>query len=139
MDTRQPWNDFHFMNSAFRDVVALYPGRARWIDSSLVRFSFPPRAQGQGGPMQDKNIAQTVRALDGLLIEYAVPFPLTYIFGPRTMRVYSSIFTLVLQVRRAKSVLERILVRGGLVVGKQLDAEMKVFYAMRGRLSWFVK
>ncbi|KAI0331306.1 hypothetical protein GY45DRAFT_1406103 [Cubamyces sp. BRFM 1775] len=134
MDTRQPWNDFHFMNSAFRDVVALYPGPARWIDASLVRFSFPARA-----PSQERNIAQTVRALDGLLIEYAVPFPLTYIFGPRTMRVYSSIFTLVLQVRRAKSVLERILVRGGLVGGgKQMDAEMKVFYAVRGRLSWFV-
>ena len=139
MDTRERWNDFHFMNAAFRDVVALYPGRTRWIDSSLVRFSFPPKAQGQGGPLQEKSITQTVRALDGLLIEYAVPFPLTYIFGPRTMRVYSSVFTLVLQIRRAKSVLERILVRGGLAAGKQLDAEMKVFYAMRGRLSWFVK
>ncbi|KAI9000737.1 Spc98 family-domain-containing protein [Trametes punicea] len=134
MDRRQPWNDFHFMNSAFQDVVALYPGRARWIDASLVRFSFPSRA-----PSQERNVAQTVRALDGLLIEYAVPFPLTYIFGPRTMRVYSSIFTLVLQIRRAKSVLEKILVRSGLVGGgKQMDAEMKVFYAVRGRLSWFV-
>ena len=138
MDTRERWNDFHFMNSAFRDVVALYPGRTRWIDASLVRFSFPHKAQGQSG-LQEKNIAQTVRALDGLLVEYAVPFPLTYIFGPRAMRVYSSIFTLVLQIRRAKSVLEKILVRGGLAVGKQLDSEMKVFYAMRGRLSWFVK
>ena len=141
MDTRQPWNDFHFMNSAFRDVVALNPGgrrrgSSRWIDASLVRFSFPPRA---GGPVQERNIAQTVRALDGLLVEYAVPFPLTYVFGPRTMRVYSAIFTLVLQVRRAKSVLERILVKGGLAQGKQLDGEMKLFYAMRGRLSWFVK
>ncbi|TBU41458.1 Spc98 family-domain-containing protein [Dichomitus squalens] len=137
MDTRERWNDFHFMNSAFRDVVSLYSGRTRWIDASLVRFSFPHKAQGQGA-LQEKNIAQTVRALVGLLIEYAVPFPLTYIFGPRAMRVYSSIFTLVLQIRRAKSVLERILVRGGLAAGKQLDAEMKVFYAMRGRLSWFV-
>ncbi|KAI9064813.1 hypothetical protein FKP32DRAFT_1675206 [Trametes sanguinea] len=132
MDSRQPWNDFHFMNSAFQDVVAMYPGRARWIDPSLVRFSYPARA-----PSQERNVAHTVRALDGLLIEYAVPFPLTYIFGPRTMRVYSSIFTLVLQIRRAKSVLEKILVRGGLF-GRQMDAEMKVFYAMRGRLSWFV-
>ena len=139
MDTRQPWNDFHFMNSAFRDVVSLYPGRHRgrtyWIDASLVRFSFPHR----GNAAPERNITQTVRALDGLLVEYAVPFPLTYVFGPRTMRVYSAVFTLVLQVRRAKSVLERILVRGGLAAGKQLDGEMKMFYAMRGRLSWFVK
>ncbi|KAI0650447.1 Spc98 family-domain-containing protein [Trametes meyenii] len=136
MDTHQPWNDFHFMNSAFRDVVALYPGHAasRWIDASLVRFSYPTKA-----PAQERNIAQTVRALDGLLVEYAVPFPLTYVFGPRTMRVLSGVFVLVLQVRRAKSVLERILVRSGVVGGgKKVDGEMKVFYAVRGRLSWFV-
>ncbi|KAI0677260.1 Spc98 family-domain-containing protein [Trametes maxima] len=136
MDTRQPWNDFHFMNSAFRDVVALYPGHAasRWIDASLVRFSYPAKA-----PAQERSIAQTVRALDGLLVEYAVPFPLTYVFGPRTMRVLSGVFVLVLQVRRAKSVLERILVRSGVVGGgKKVDGEMKVFYAVRGRLSWFV-
>ncbi|EIW61599.1 uncharacterized protein TRAVEDRAFT_143542 [Trametes versicolor FP-101664 SS1] len=133
MDTRQPWNDFHFMNSAFRDVVALHPGRTRWIDPALVRFSFRTT--------QERSAAQTVRALDGLLIEYAVPFPLTYVFGPRTVRVCSAVFTLVLQVRRAKRVLERILVRGGLVGGgggRKMSGEMKVFYAVRGRLSWFV-
>ena len=137
MDSRLPWNDFHFMNSAFRDVAALYagPARTRWIDAALVRFSFPS-ARGAG---PERSIAQTVRALDGLLVEYAVPFPLTYVFGPRTTRVYSAVFTLVLQVRRAKRVLERILVRGGLAAGKGFDGEMKVFYAMRGRLSWFVK
>ncbi|KAI0375943.1 hypothetical protein BV20DRAFT_932428 [Pilatotrama ljubarskyi] len=145
MDGRQAWNDFHFMNSAFRDVVALNPGsapartgpgsgRARWIDPSLVRFSYPAKSSA----LQERSVAQTVRALDGLLIEYAVPFPLTYIFGPRTMRVYSAVFVLVLQVRRAKSVLERILVRSGLGGGKAMDAEMKVLYAVRGRLSWFV-
>ncbi|KAI0638473.1 Spc98 family-domain-containing protein [Trametes polyzona] len=137
MDARQPWNDFHFMNSAFRDVVArdTAPRRvSRWIDPSLVRFSYRAPA-----PAQERNAAQSVRALDGLLVEYAVPFPLTYIFGPRTMRVLSAVFTLVLQVRRAKSVLERILVRGGVVAGgRGMDAEMKVFYAVRGRLSWFV-
>lgn len=136
MDTRQPWNDFHFMNSAFRDVVALHPGRTRWIDPALVRFSF----RAPTAPSQERSAAQTVRALDGLLIEYAVPFPLTYVFGPRTVRVCSAVFTLVLQVRRAKRVLERILVRGGLVGGgRKMDGEMKVFYAVRGRLSWFVK
>ncbi|OJT05417.1 Gamma-tubulin complex component 5 [Trametes pubescens] len=136
MDTRQPWNDFHFMNSAFRDVVALHPGgRTRWIDPTLVRFSF----RSPTAATQERSAGQTVRALDGLLIEYAVPFPLTYVFGPRTVRVCSAVFTLVLQVRRAKRVLERILVRGGLVGGgRKMDGEMKVFYAVRGRLSWFV-
>ncbi|CDO73818.1 hypothetical protein BN946_scf185015.g147 [Trametes cinnabarina] len=122
----------HFVDIVFaRDVVAMYPGRARWSRR------LPRPLSSSRVPSQERNVAQTVRALDGLLIEYAVPFPLTYIFGPRTTKVYSSIFTLVLQIRRAKNVLEKILVRGG-VLGRQMDAEMKVFYAMRGRLSWFV-
>ncbi|OBZ70494.1 Gamma-tubulin complex component 5 [Grifola frondosa] len=128
MDSRLPWNDFHFMNSAFRDIADL--GAVRWIDSSLVRISH------RGN--KDKNVNQTVKAIDGLLIEYAVPFPLTYIFGPRTMQVYSSIFAFVLQIRRAKSTLERILVRDAFGNASHMDGEMKVFYAMRSRLSWFI-
>ncbi|KAI0921184.1 hypothetical protein AcW2_006240 [Taiwanofungus camphoratus] len=128
MDGRQPWNDFHFLNSAFHDVADA--GSQKWIDSSLVRLSH------RGN--RDKFINRTVRAIDGLLIEYAVPFPLTYIFGPRAMQIYSSIFSFVLQIRRAKNVLERILVRTAVTNVTQVGSEMKVFYAMRNKLSWFV-
>ena len=128
MDSPLPWTDFHFLNSAFRDVVDV--GRTAWVDASLVRFSHRGK---------DKNIGRTVRAIDGLLIEYAVPFPLTYIFGPRTMQVYSSIFVFVLQIRRAKHALERILVRGAVGSISHVDNDLKVFYAMRSKLSWFIK
>lgn len=127
MDSSQSWTDFHFLNSAFRDVVEM--GRSPWVDPSLVRISHR---------CKEKNIGRTVRAIDGLLIEYAVPFPLTYIFGPRTMQVYSSVFVFILQIRRAKNALERILVRalGG---ASHVGDDLKVFYAMRSKLSWFVK
>ncbi|OCH94284.1 hypothetical protein OBBRIDRAFT_163520 [Obba rivulosa] len=128
MDSGRAWNDFHFLNSAFRDVAEAGPHR--WIDASLVRFSH------RGS--RDKSISRTVRAIDGLLIEYAVPFPLTYIFKPATMQVYSSIFSFILQIRRAKSVLERILVRDVLASSPHASSEFKAFYAMRSRLSWFV-
>ncbi|KAH9948797.1 Spc98 family-domain-containing protein [Amylocystis lapponica] len=128
MDSRQPWNDFHFLNSAFRDVAEA--GAQRWIDASLVRFSH------RGS--KDKAITRTVRAIDGLLVEYAVPFPLTYIFGPSVLCTYSAVFAFVLQIRRAKNVLERILVRGALAGRARLGSELKVFYAMRSKLSWFV-
>ena len=56
------------------------------------------------------------------------------------MQSYSSLFVLVLQIRRAKSTLERILVRNALPgTTRKVDAEMKMFYAMRGKLSWFIK
>lgn len=57
------------------------------------------------------------------------------------MQVYSSVFSFVLQIRRAKNVLERILVRSALANANvaNMGGELKVFYAMRGKLSWFVK
>lgn len=129
MDNKQAWSDFHFLNRAFRDVVEA--SSYKWIDASLVRFSH------RGS--KDKSITRTVRAIDGLLLEYAVPFPLTYIFGPRVMQAYSSIFSFILQIRRAKSVLERILVRGAVANMSHVGSELKVFYALRSKLSWFVK
>ncbi|TCD67503.1 hypothetical protein EIP91_012308 [Steccherinum ochraceum] len=127
MDSPQSWTDFHFLNSAFRDVVEL--GRTPWVDPSLVRISYRGK---------DKNIVRTVRAIEGLLIEYAVPFPLTYIFGTRTMQIYSSIFVFILQIRRAKHALERVLVRGAVGSMSHVGNDLKVFYAMRSKLSWFI-
>jgi gamma-tubulin complex component 5 len=134
MDSQQSWSDFHFLNTAFRDVVeaSTNVGAKEWVQASLVRLSY------RGSKDKDKTIHRTVKAIDGLLVEYAVPFPLTYIFQPVTVRVYAEIFAFLLQVRRAKSVLERVLVRGE-ARAKTLRPELKVFYAMRSRLSWFIK
>jgi gamma-tubulin complex component 5 len=129
MDSQQPWSDFHFLNSAFGDV--LEAGKSKWIESSLVRLSY------RGN--KDRAISRTVKSIDGLLVEYAVPFPLTYVFGPRVLQGYSSLFVFLLQIRRAKSVLERILVRGAIPNLPHLGTELKVIYAMRSKLSWFIK
>jgi gamma-tubulin complex component 5 len=134
MDAQQSWGDFHFLNTAFRDIVeaSANVGAKEWVQTSLVRLSY------RGIKDKDKTIHRTVKAIEGLLVEYAVPFPLTYIFQPATVRVYAEIFVFLLQIRRAKSVLERVLVRGE-GRAKTLKAELKVLYAMRSRLSWFIK
>jgi gamma-tubulin complex component 5 len=130
MNSQQHWQDFHFLNSAFRDVVDAN-NATKYIETSLVRLSY----RGSKTTV----IAQTVKALDGLLVEYAVPFPLAYIFTPRVFSIYGSIFAFLLQIRRAKNVLERILVRGEIGSERHMKHELKVFYAMRGKLSWFIK
>lgn len=132
MDTQQSWGDFHFLNTAFNDIVeaSLTTGASEsWIQTSLVRLSY-----NNQGSTKDKAVSRTVKAINGLLVEYAIPFPLIYVFPPQAVAVYNETFVLLLQIRRAKGVLERILVRGERVKG-----EMKAFYAMRGRLSWFIK
>ncbi|KAG6812942.1 hypothetical protein H0H92_015262 [Tricholoma furcatifolium] len=133
MDAQQSWGDFHFLNTAFRDVVdaSVNYGAKAWIQTPLVRLSY------RGGKDKDRSITRTVKALDGLAVEYAVPFPLTYIFQPKALQGYGEIFIFMLQIRRAKSVLERILVRRETGVEKSRD-ELKGFYAIRSRLSWFI-
>ena len=128
MDSQQVWNDFHFLNGAFRDVVE--STHSDWINPSLIQLSY------RGS--KAATISNTVKAIEGLLVEYTVPFPLTYIFTSSVLQNYSSLFVFLLQVRRAKCVLERILFRGA-VTDVGLRSELKVFYAMRGKLSWFIK
>ncbi|KAF8897878.1 Spc98 family-domain-containing protein [Infundibulicybe gibba] len=129
MDSQQSWGDFHFLNTAFNDVVkaSTNVGEQEWVRPSLVRFSY------RGGKDKDRTIARTVKAADGLQVEYTVPFPLSYIFPPQAVLVYGEIFVFLLQIRRANSVLGRILVRG-----ERLRGELKVFYAMRSRMCWFI-
>ncbi|KAF7338002.1 hypothetical protein MVEN_02024100 [Mycena venus] len=134
MDSHRAWGDFHFLNTAFRDVVeaGTNSGGKEWIQPSLVRLSY--RGFKDGG----KGVGRTVKAIGGLLIEYAVPFPIAYIFSPRILQVYGEVFVFLLQIRRAKSMLERILVRGGAGRDGKLGHELKAFYAVRSRLSWFI-
>ncbi|KAG9317863.1 Spc98 family-domain-containing protein [Chiua virens] len=104
MDSQQAWTDFHFLNSAFRDVVG--SAHSNWIDASLVRLAY------RGN--RTTTVSNTVKAIDGLLIEYAVPFPLTYISHPACCKAIAPFLSSCFR------------------------SELKVFYAMRGKLSWFV-
>jgi gamma-tubulin complex component 5 len=130
MDSCQSWSDFHFLNTAFRDVVEA--STKKWIDPLLVRLSY----RGSS----DKAGTRTVQGIDPLLVEYAVPFPLTYIFGPRAIQTYSSVFVWLVQIRRAQGALESISLRGAAgMSGSHRQSDLKLFYAMRSKLSWFVK
>lgn len=135
MDSQQPWSDFHFLNTAFNDVVNSNANveAKDWINPSLVRLSY------RAGREMDQTIKRTIKAIDGLVLEYSVPFPLIYIFQPKDLKEYNEIFNFLLQIRRAKSMLERILVRDVRGRSKGLNDELKLFYAMRSRLSWFIK
>ena len=133
-NTQKPWSDFHFLNTLFNDVIEVDLSDAKeWLNPSLVRLSY------RGSREKDRSIERTVKAIDGLLVEYAIPFPLTYIFQPSTIQGYCDILVFLLQVRRAKNVLEKILVRGVRAREKRLKEGLKVLYAMRSRLSWFIK
>lgn len=130
MDNQQHWTDFHVLNTAFNDTVEAnhHAGAREWIELPLVRLSY----RGQGAADANKS----VRALDGLLVEYAYPFPLTYIFTPKAMQVYGEVLIFLLQIRRAKRVLENIFVRSD---KRSTGNGLKALYALRTRLRWFIE
>jgi|SRR5712672_119279 len=130
MDSGQTWNDFHFLNNTFRDALKKFS--INRIDPTLVRFSY--------SGSRDRASRGTVDALDALIVEYAAPFPLIYIFGLDASAVYRSVFIFLLQIRRAKNVLEGAHMRhiASTQESREEDAN-KVIFAMRSKLIWFIK
>lgn len=126
MDSGQAWNDFHFLNNTFRDTLKKYS--VNRIEPTLVRFSY--------SGSRDKASKGNIDALENLLVEYAAPFPLTYIFGLHASGVYRSVFILLLQIRRAKNVLEGMHMRG---IAIRLRSTNKIVFSMRSKLIWFIK
>jgi len=69
-----------------------------------------------------------------------MPFPVTYLFGQESIAGYSALFTFLLQLKRAKSILDQVFIRRVDDLGlKGSRVDVKVFYVLRGRLLWFVK
>ncbi|CUA77915.1 hypothetical protein RSOLAG22IIIB_06868 [Rhizoctonia solani] len=124
IDAQKPWSDYHLLNSLFRDVISATS--TSWIDLGRVRLVY----RGT----KARSSARSIRAVHGLEVEYEFPFPLPYVFGTNALRLYSRAFVLVLQLRRAKMVLDRILVRDH---GADRP-ELKMIYVLRGQLTWFV-
>src|SRR6266702_2264591 len=129
MDSMQAWSDFHFLNNTFRDIVQKYTTNR--MEPTLIRFSY--------SGSRDQALRRTVEALDGLLVEYAAPFPLTYLFGLHSSSVYRSVFVFLLQIRRAKGVLESAHTWDTAARHKSMGSNDKIASAMRSKLLWFIK
>jgi gamma-tubulin complex component 5 len=129
MDSGQTWSDFHFLNNTFRDTLKKYS--VNRIEPTLVRFSY--------SGSRDKALMRKIDALEDLLVEYAAPFPLTYIFGLHASGVYRSVLIFLLQIRRAKNVLEGVHMQGIASRQKSNEYTNKIIFAMRSKLIWFIK
>ncbi|SRR6266403_350496 len=129
MDSGQTWSDFHFLNNTFRDTLNKYS--VNRVEPTLVHFSY--------SGSRDKASRGTVDALDDLLVEYVAPFPLTYVFDMHASGIYCAIFGFLLQIRRAKNVLEGARMWD---IASHLESKEyanKIIFAMRSKLIWFIK
>ncbi|KAL5527461.1 hypothetical protein ACEPAG_6252 [Sanghuangporus baumii] len=127
IDSKKIWTDYHFLNTALRETVE--SRRAYWIDSNLVRLSYKSNSRNA--------LQRSVKCFDGLTVEYAAPFPLVFVIGSRASEVYNAILVMLIKIRRAKTFLDNILLRSQNETLRSQD-ELKSFYAIRSKLSWFV-
>ncbi|PAV21033.1 hypothetical protein PNOK_0366000 [Pyrrhoderma noxium] len=128
VDGKKTWTDHFFLNTAFRDASELI--KSNWIETGLVRLSYKSSWANAR--------RRSVTNFDGLKVEYTAPFPLIFIFDASSHDKYNSIFVLILQLRRAKAVLDNILLRKSAANIVRTHDELKFFYTTRSKLSWFV-
>ena len=129
IDGKKMWTDHFLLNTAFRDASEL--AKSDWIETGLIRLSYKSSWTNAR--------KRSVTSFDGLNIEYSAPFPLIFVFDAPSLTKYNTICVLLLQLRRAKTVLDDILLRTPAANIVRTQDELKVFYATRSRLSWFVK
>lgn len=129
LDAHEKWHDLHFLNKVLREVSMR--DRKPWISPELVQF------QVRGG--REKNNISSVRCFDGLVADYTVPFPLTYILQRPSSAIYASVFVLLIQVRRAKSVMDHLSMKDASQVASGLDVgDLNQFFALKAKFSWFI-
>jgi hypothetical protein len=69
-----------------------------------------------------------------------VSFPLTYLFRRPSAIVYTTVFVLLVQVRRAKFVIDHIHLQEALRAATRLDdGGLNQFFALKARFSWIIK
>lgn len=133
MDRGHAWHDYSLLNAAWSKAAA----RSN-TDSTLLRFRV-------NSAKNLRSIIRSVKVLEHLALDYSLPWPLSFVFTPAILEIYTSIFRFLLQVRRAKHLVDRLsLVKPGsstvpsLQVQQSSEHELKQFYSLRMRLSWIV-
>ncbi|KAF8449888.1 Spc98 family-domain-containing protein [Kalaharituber pfeilii] len=130
------WNDRFVLTELVQSVFGVWD----FVDAKRLgvrRVALSKKMAG--GP-------RSVRMLAGIAIEYALPWPILNILHPGSIEVYKAVFTLLLQLRRGKYVLEKLQLkdlRGPAREGFRYRRENggyigKTCLQLRHKLLWFV-
>ncbi|KAF2269499.1 hypothetical protein CC78DRAFT_529273 [Lojkania enalia] len=115
------WNDRFLLTELARGVFVSVLNKAD-IEKVVVRSA------------RTKNNDAPLKKLNGLSIDYSLPWPIMNIVQRSSMPIYLQIFSLLLQVYRAKYLLQRIPWAGI----SQSQSSTQLSFKLRHRLIWFV-
>ncbi|RPB02843.1 hypothetical protein L873DRAFT_1833953 [Choiromyces venosus 120613-1] len=124
----QTWSDrfllTELLQGIYGGVACVEPGRMRM------------RARMEGTKSLRER-RRTVKMWKGLELNYALPWPIMNVIRKESFEVYNSIFTFLLQIRRAKYMLERLtlLKEDFRTLGE--SGEGAAYYSLKHRLLWF--
>ncbi|EPQ26913.1 uncharacterized protein PFL1_05548 [Pseudozyma flocculosa PF-1] len=131
--------DAHFLDASFRDAIGSgsldgADGANAWIDSGSVRFQVRDTAtlRRLGASPQSHGVG----LLAGIGVAYQVPWPASFCFTPAAMSAYQDVFTLLLQVQRARKSMAGLLKASH---KHQRVPSLRRFWGLRRRIDWLVR
>ncbi|CAI2170345.1 18936_t:CDS:10 [Funneliformis geosporum] len=123
IDKKQMWYDSYVLNEVVLNTIKNF----KWLDKSSVIVWVNDEAG------KKPNI-KTVRVFEKIAFEYRLPWPLDNIIRSNTLTSYKRIIVFLLQVKRAKYLLERL----SFSRNQDNSQAMALFYGVRMKLIWFL-
>ncbi|CAG8463645.1 6422_t:CDS:10 [Ambispora leptoticha] len=128
MDRRQLWYDSYVLNEIFINTLK----NLDWLPNGVIS------ARIDDNVLKRPDITN-MRIFEKIMIECRLPWPINNIIQADSLQYYKQITIFLLQIRRAKYLVERMAFSR--LQNEQLDPksrEMKLFYGIRLNLIWFL-
>lgn len=125
----EAWNDEYLLTELFQGIYGALP----CIDIGCLAV------RPSSSSYQDIQIKRrSMKILDSIHVRYTLPWPVANIIKQSSVAVYQRIFVFLMQVKRAKHMLERQrLLKSALPTTKSEGGENHVVFSLRHRLLWF--
>jgi gamma-tubulin complex component 5 len=127
----QTWNDRFLLTELVQGVFSGFPS----IQAQRLRMGVTGEGAKKTGKAYIKEARRTVIFLEGVEIDYKLPWPVLNILIPSSFTTYKRIFTLLLQLRRSKYLLERLNL---LRCDDRSTASGMLYLVVKQRLLWFL-
>ncbi|KAL0943884.1 gamma-tubulin complex component [Colletotrichum truncatum] len=101
-----------------------------------TRIVVTVRQEGQKVPVLNaRDMVQ--KALPEIVLQYRLPWPVQLVVTPDTITHYQAVFTLLMQLRRAASLLQRNRILDELATHRDVWGNRALYYSLRSKLMWF--
>ncbi|KAG5979361.1 hypothetical protein E4U55_005251 [Claviceps digitariae] len=137
-ELRVDWSDRYALTAAAQDSFASIADPSRLAVGVVVATAAGPRPAQQGldwDPMMARNSVRAV--LGGIRVDYQAPWPLQMVLTAGSLAHYQSLFTILLQFKRAVYALHKPKILDNYWSDYENWNAKAVFYSIRVKLLWF--